>query len=111
MFYAAGRDILNSLTQGGGSIKVGETFKQIEALRVYSNDAMLKAKKRYCLQTDPDTINLFHYVGYTPPAVDEIPRLYALFGKEYTRPTVYGNYYSLANFLELVFSRSENAIA
>lgn len=102
MFYAAGRDILNSLTQGGGSIKVGETLKQIENLRVYANDAMVKAKKRYCLQTDPDEISLFHYVGYTQPAVDELPRLYALFGQEYKQPTVYAGYFSLARFLGLL---------
>ena len=99
MFYAAGRDILNSLTQGGGGVKVGETLKQIEALRVYANDALLKTKKRYCLSTDPDSISLFHYVGYTQPAVDQLHRLYALFGKEYKLPTVYAGYFSLDEFL------------
>ena len=99
MFYAAGRDILNSLTQGGGSIKVGETLKQIEALRKYANDSMEKSKKRYCLSTDPDAISLFHYVGYMQPAANELPRLYALFGKEYKVAQMSAGYFSLAEFL------------
>ena len=102
MFYAAGRDILNSLTQGGGGVKVGETLKQIEALRKYANDSMEKSKKRYCLSTDPDAISLFHYVGYMQPAVDEIPRVYALFGKEYKVPPISAGYFSLAEFLAVL---------
>jgi hypothetical protein len=102
MFYAAGRDILNSLTQGGGSIKVGETLKQIEALRTYANEAMMKAKKRYCLQMDPEAISLYHYVGYIPRSVDELVRLYTLFGQEYKAPTVYAGYFALERFLTLI---------
>lgn len=102
MFYAAGRDILNSLTQGGGSIKVGETLRQIEALRTYANDSMMKAKKRYCISTDPDAISLYHYVGYSEPARGEIPSLHALFGREYKTPTMYAGYFTVNEFLTIV---------
>jgi hypothetical protein len=49
MFYAAGRDLLNSLTIGMGSVKVGETIKGLVELTNYSNEMIMNARKRYCL--------------------------------------------------------------
>ncbi len=49
MFYAAGRDLLNSLTIGMGSVKFGETIKGLVELTNYSNEMILNARKRYCL--------------------------------------------------------------
>ncbi len=51
MFYAAGRDLLNSFTLGRGSVKAGETIKSFVELFEYANAAIIKARKRYCLSS------------------------------------------------------------
>ncbi len=100
MFYAAGRDILNSLVLGGGSVKVGETLKQISELMKYANDAMMKSKKRFCLSTDPDTLGIYHYVNYVER--ENFNNLYTTMGKEYKLDVTSGYSYNLNDFLKLV---------
>ncbi len=101
MFYAAGRDILNSLMLGGGSVKVGETLKQIDALMKYANEAMIKSKKRYCLSTEPDTININTYLNKREKA-DVLSSLSTAMGKEYTDVQDYGSYFDLGQLIDLV---------
>jgi hypothetical protein len=54
MFYAAGRDLLNSFTLGRGSVKAGETIRGFVELFDYANAAIVKARKRYCLSNSQD---------------------------------------------------------
>ncbi len=100
MFYAAGRDILNSLVLGGGSVKVGETLKQISELMKYANDAMLKSKKRFCLSTDPDTLGIYHYFNYHER--DKINSLYSAMGKEFNPDATFSAYVGINHLLSLV---------
>lgn len=67
MFYAAGRDMLNSFVLGRGSIKAGETVRGFVVLFDYANAAIIKAQKRYCLTSSQDmtlaSANLSSYCG------------------------------------------------
>jgi hypothetical protein len=101
MFYAAGRDILNSLVLGGGSVKVGETLKQMYELMKYANDNMIKAKKRYCLSTEPDTLGIIAYLN-NRIEIDAISALYTSLGKEFSPTQTYMYYYNIREFMGLI---------
>lgn len=52
MFYAAGRDLMNTFIIGMGSVKAGDTIKGLVELTKYSNEMTTNARKRYCLVND-----------------------------------------------------------
>ncbi len=69
MFYAAGRDLLNSFTLGHGSVKAGETIRGFVELFNYANAAIIKARKRYCLTSYQEmTISPASLATYQKPA-------------------------------------------
>ncbi len=109
MYYAAGRDILNSLVQGHGSVKVYETMKQIDALTTYSNTAIVKAHKRYCLTTSCDLIAMPTLYG-TVDSNYHIRDVTDHFKEKTNKDvTTHYHYYNMKAFLETLASAGSSA--